>query len=136
MRFNRYISGILILCFSAFLGHNLIPHHHYTDSFDGPVSSACPLQHDDQSGRRGHGVNGLLPPAHCHAFNDVVLEKFSLPETIPVRLQMHLKEIPGQSGISQLPAWNIGSLDESRPLPGNDDPAMVIRALRAPPALG
>ena len=136
MRFQRYIAGILILCFSAFLGHNLIPHHHYTDSFDGPVSSACPLQHDDQSGYRGHGDDGVLPPSHCHAFNDVVLEKFSLPQTIPVRLHMLLMEIPGQSGISQLPAWNDCSLDGYCPLPGHDDPAMVIRALRAPPALG
>ena len=136
MRFNRYITGILILCFSAFLGHNLIPHHHYSDSFDGPVSSACPLQHDDQSGHRGRGGDGVLPPTHCHAFNDVVLEKFSLPETIPVRLQMQFMEIPRQSGISQLPAWNACNPDGSRSLPGHDDPAMVIRALRAPPALG
>jgi hypothetical protein len=136
MRFNRNIAGILILCFSVFLGHNLIPHHHYTDLFGGPVSSACPLQHGDQSGTQDHEGDGILPPKHCHAFNDVVLDKFSVPETIPVRLLMQLMEIPHQTRMSQLPAWNTCSLENSRPLPGYDDPATVIRALRAPPALG
>jgi hypothetical protein len=136
MHFNRYIAGILIFCFSVFLGHNLIPHHHYTDLFGGPVSSACPLQHGEKSGNQDHGGDGVLPPTHCHAFNDVVLEKFSVPETTPVRLLMKLMEIPLQTRISRLPAWNARSLDNSRPLPGYDDPATVIRALRAPPALG
>jgi hypothetical protein len=135
MRFNRYIAGLLIFCFSVFLGHNLIPHHHYTDVFGEPLSSACPVQHGDQSGNRDHGGDGVLPPTHCHAFNDVVLEKFSVPETIPVKLLLQLKEIPLQTRISRLPAWNVLRLDNSRPLPGYDDPATVMRALRAPPAL-
>ena len=136
MRFDRYIAGILILCFSVFLGHNLIPHHHYTDLFGGPVSSACPLQHGEQSENHGHQGDGVLPPAHCHAFNDVVLEKFNAPETNPVRLQMKLMEIPHQTRMSRVPARNTIILDGFRPLPGYDDPATVIRALRAPPVLG
>ncbi len=136
MRFNRYIAGFLILCFSAFLGHNLIPHHHYPDLCGSPVSSACPLQHGNQTGHHDQGCDENLPRTHCHAFNDVVLEKFSVPETIPVRLQMRLMEIPRQTRISQLPAANSRSLDNSLTLPGYDEPAMGIRTLRAPPLFG
>ena len=136
MRLNRYIAGFFILCFSAFLGHNLIPHHHYPDLFGSPVSSACPLQHGNQSGHHDQGCDEDLPCTHCHAFNDVVLEKYNAPVTFPARLQAQLIIIPGQVRIPELPTGNTRSLDNSHALTGYDEPAMGIRTLRAPPSFG
>ncbi len=60
---NRQISLLLILCFSIFLGHNLVPHHHFGGSAN---IDECSLDHVD---------NG--PANHCHAFNCVDLIHYS-----------------------------------------------------------
>ena len=80
MRIDRYITGFLLLCFSVFLGHNLVPHYHLSDSNCSALSTTCPSEqgdrreHDHQSDRNADEENHS---AHCHAFNDVILEKFS-----------------------------------------------------------
>ncbi|MEN8229411.1 MAG: hypothetical protein ABFS38_14730 [Bacteroidota bacterium] len=48
------ISFLLLACFSVFLGHNIVPHHHHTES-----------------------VNCEHHPMHCHAFNGVDFIKYS-----------------------------------------------------------
>jgi len=50
MRVNRYIAGLLLICFSAFLGHNLVPHHHHSEVFNSPIATDCPIEHKDHQG--------------------------------------------------------------------------------------
>lgn len=79
MKVNRYIAMLLLICFSAFLGHNLVPHHHYLEAFLNPISTDCPVQHDAHHGcdqpKDGKDPHQGDPSTHCHAFNDVAFEK-------------------------------------------------------------
>lgn len=79
MKVNRYIAFLLLICFSAFLGHNLVPHHHHSETFLSPIASDCPIQHEDHHGCDQDAEEGEQHsdehPTHCHAFNDVVFEK-------------------------------------------------------------
>lgn len=71
MKAHRYISIILTLCFSVFLGHNLIPHHHHSEQVIVPESTKCPVDHGDTE-------------KHCHAFNDVVFDKYNSIHTLAI----------------------------------------------------
>lgn len=72
MKVRSYISLILSICFSVFLGHNLIPHHHHSEQVNVPVAAECPIDHGDT---HEHDHDGEDFPLHCHAFNDVVFDK-------------------------------------------------------------
>jgi len=78
MNMQRIISAVLLIVFAAFLGHNMIPHHHHESIFHVEDSGCCkhehaglPVQaegqHDDDHAGDGHD--------HCHAFNSVDLQK-------------------------------------------------------------
>jgi hypothetical protein len=70
MHATKYISLVLLICFSAFLGHNLIPHHHHADSAHIDTQGHCPVNHKEH-----HDSDD--PPSHCHAFNDVEFIKIT-----------------------------------------------------------
>jgi hypothetical protein len=83
MKVYRYIALLLLFCFSAFLGHNLVPHHHHAEASLNPIASDCPIEHKDHHSH-DHDEDGENRPAdehptHCHAFNDVVFEKYNAP---------------------------------------------------------
>ncbi len=90
MKVYRYIAIVLLICFSAFLGHNLVPHHHHSEALANPISSDCPIQHEDHHGcdqdkhQEGEEDHADDHPIHCHAFNDVVFEKFDTREVKPL----------------------------------------------------
>ena len=71
---KRYISFLLISCFSVFLGHNLIPHHHHAEQVSVPLATECQEDHQDT---HNHPPDSDHEPLHCHAFNDVVFDKYS-----------------------------------------------------------
>jgi len=79
MQVNRHIAWLLLMCFSAFLGHNLVPHHHHSEAFLNPIATDCPVEHGDHHGCDQDGDaedhHSDQHPTHCHAFNDVVFEK-------------------------------------------------------------
>jgi len=79
MQVNRYIAWLLLMCFSAFLGHNLVPHHHHSEAYLNPIATDCPVQHNDHhdSDQEGDAKDHHSDqhPTHCHAFNDVAFEK-------------------------------------------------------------
>ena len=78
MKVDRYITGFFLLCFSVFLGHNLVPHYHISDIVGNPLASDCSSEHGDQE--KHHNLNDTSTskhPSHCHAFNDVIFEKFT-----------------------------------------------------------
>ena len=89
MKVYRYTGWLLMICFSAFLGHGLVPHHHHGETFLNPIATDCPVQHEDQhcSGQEKH-------PVHCHAFNDVVFEKFQTQVLAPLYGQHLVMAVP------------------------------------------
>jgi hypothetical protein len=76
MKVYRHIALLLLISFSAFLGHNLVPHHHHTEALLNPIATDCPIQHEEHTScdQDAEGVNHHPDehPVHCHAFNDVV----------------------------------------------------------------
>ena len=88
MKSHRHISILLTLCFAVFLGHNLVPHHHHSEVVPVPMSSNCPVDHEDyhrdQNGDHHEGDSETgHHPFHCHAFNDVVFDKYTPPQIEP-----------------------------------------------------
>ncbi len=73
MKGKKQISLLLAICFSVYLGHNLIPHHHHTETINQAGASDCPVHHEDHHDPGGH-------PMHCHAFNSVDMLKYSTYE--------------------------------------------------------
>jgi len=96
MNTNRYIAGLLLICFSAFLGHNLVPHHHHSEVFHTPITADCPFEHGDS---HEHDHDADEHPTHCHAFNDVVFEKYTTPSIRPGTLSMLAMMVPVQSAL-------------------------------------
>ena len=88
MKVYRHIALLLLISFSAFLGHNLVPHHHHTEALLNPIATDCPIQHEDQHScdQDAEGVNHHSEdhPTHCHAFNDVVFEKYNTQVVKPL----------------------------------------------------
>ena len=88
MKIYRYIAILLLVCFSAFLGHNLVPHHHHSETLLSPLATDCPVEHGDHhccdQEADGEDHHPDHPPSHCHAFNDVVFEKYNTQLVKPV----------------------------------------------------
>ena len=102
MNANRYIAALLICCFSAFLGHSLVPHHHHSGVFHTPIATDCPFEHGDHHEHEHDGVtepDAEKHPTHCHAFNDVVFEKYTAPSIRPGTLSMLAMMVPVQSAL-------------------------------------
>ncbi len=79
MKVSGYISIMLLVCFSVFLGHNLVPHHHHAEVVTIPLSIDCPIDHHDHHDAENHPEEA---PVHCHAFNDVVFDTYSSPDIL------------------------------------------------------
>ncbi len=137
MKVNRYIAVLLLFCFSAFLGHNLVPHHHHSEVFHSPVASDCPFEHDDHQGH-DHESDADLDadghPVHCHAFNDVVFEKFSSFVVKPWSIQLQALLAPGNSLVQEVPLVEISIQLISLKLPCDSHTLFGSRTLRGPPA--
>ncbi len=84
MKVYRHIALLLLISFSAFLGHNLVPHHHHTEALLNPIATDCPIEHEDHHScdldKEGVSHPPDEHPVHCHAFNDVVFEKHNTKE--------------------------------------------------------
>jgi len=137
MNIKRYIAGLLLVCFSVFLGHNLVPHHHHSEVFPSPVATDCPFEHGDHLGHDQNSDADINPdehPAHCHAFNDVVFEKYSAPLIKPL---YGFKQIILLSCHTMVPEVAVGltsSPNINLKLPCRSHTDIGTRALRAPPA--
>jgi hypothetical protein len=137
MKLFRHLAYVLLICFSAFLGHNLVPHHHHSEVYLGPVDTDCPFEHEDQHGHgHGHeaGTNPEEHPIHCHAFNDVVFKKYNAPldgtgsgKALGVAVPLQVDSADVHLGPSALKAL------QEPPCCSYTD--MGTRTLRAPPAL-
>jgi hypothetical protein len=65
---QHYIGSLLLLCFSVFLAHNLVPHHHHSELISKLAGQTCPIDHEDHREPGDHAT-------HCHAFNEVTFYK-------------------------------------------------------------
>jgi hypothetical protein len=112
MKVYRYTVWLLMICFSAYLGHNLVPHHHHGEAFVNPISAHCPITHEDQScsdyGTEGENHLPGKHPLHCHAFNDVVFEKFQTQVVRTLYGQQLITTVPCTGPVPD-PAINPGS---------------------------
>ena len=130
MKINRHIAILLSFCFAVFLGHNLVPHHHHTEVVNVPAGSECPVEHgdhhDDDHDAESH-------PIHCHAFNDVVFDKYST-STIQPPVRLIQAVIPAESLTHQDPPAMDGSARYlSLKIPDISLRILGARPLRAPP---
>lgn len=121
MNLHRKIAILLLICFSAFLGHNLVPHHHISEDLFNPLAASSPV---DQH------------PTHCHAFNDVAFDKFNPavynPQSIRILDMVEPEQVCDPDILSLLPASRF-----TFPEPDFSSRAgRGIRALRAPPSFG
>lgn len=104
MTFKRYIAGLLLICFSVLLGHNLIPHHHHSEVFHSPITSDCPFEHGDTHAHdhdAGADHDADEHPKHCHAFNELVFQKHSVPVLRPWTGILTAMMVPGQLILNQ-----------------------------------
>ncbi|MCF8347038.1 MAG: hypothetical protein K9G38_07485 [Bacteroidales bacterium] len=69
------ISFLLLLCFAVIPVHGMVPHQHHTGVILPVGDHSCPSDHHDHD----HDSQEA-PPQHCHAFNEVVFCKTSMPE--------------------------------------------------------
>ena len=117
MKVYRHIVLLLLISFSAFLGHNLVPHHHHTEALLNPIANDCPIQHEDHHScdqeAEGEDHHSEDHPTHCHAFNDVVFEKHntqvikSLPWHNLDMAVFHTDLIPDPSVNSDCYSFNV-----------------------------
>ena len=132
MKAHRYISIFLTLCFSVFLGHNLIPHHHHSEQVIVPVSTQCPVDHGDAD---EHHQDGDHDPLHCHAFNDVVFDKYNSIQFRDLSTHIHALAIPSViAAVAPLPK-EISSIYMQFKIPDKPSDYFGARSLRGPPVV-
>lgn len=137
MKVNRYIAGLLLLCFSAFLGHSLVPHHHHSEVFHSPIATDCPFEHGDHQGHEHDSdvnADAHEHPFHCHAFNDVVFEKFNSFVNKPLTSQLLAIAVSQQTLALEEPQILTSSPFIFLKLPCKSHTDLGTRALRAPPS--
>ena len=126
---------MLLVCFSVFLGHNLVPHHHHSEVFNSPIATDCPIEHGDQHGHdHNSDAEANEHPTHCHAFNDVVFEKYNSPIVKPWSNQVLVKLVSSQTIVPEVPLDLVSSQYIFLKLPCSSHTDIGTRALRGPPA--
>ena len=131
MNIKRYIAGLLLGCFSVFLGHNLVPHHHHSEVFNSPIASDCPFEHGQD---HDSDAEANEHPTHCHAFNDVVFEKYNSPIVKPWSNQVLAILASSQTIVPELPLDLVSSQYIILKIPCSSYTDIGTRALRGPPA--
>ena len=127
-----------MICFSVFLGHNLVPHHHHSEALLNPIATDCPIEHKDHHScdQDAEGVNHPSDehPIHCHAFNDVVFEKYNshiikpLSGYCQIMTVSHADQVPDPPVINEFYRYN------GLKFPLKSIELYGSRGLRGPPA--
>jgi len=80
MKGKQHIALLLLLAFFAYLGHAMVPHHHHDGVLRHTEDSNCTHSHDhDDDASHGDATSHdheEEAPLHCHAFNNLVFEKY------------------------------------------------------------
>jgi len=131
------MAGLLLFCFSVFLGHNLVPHHHHSEVFHSPIATDCPFEHGDHQGHDHDSdtdADTNEHPTHCHAFNDVVFEKYNAPVIKAWTSSLQVIFVSGQTLLPDVPSDLSSGPFIFLKLPCSSHTDIGTRALRAPPA--
>lgn len=132
MKAHRYISILLTLCFSVFLGHNLIPHHHHAEQVIVPVATECPVDHGDT---HEHHHDADHDPLHCHAFNDVAFDKYNTLQIEEVSTNIQTLTIPTEVSREAPVPTEILSFYFQFKIPDKPSDYFGARSLRGPPVV-
>ena len=132
MKAHRYISILLILCFSVFLGHNLIPHHHHSEQVSVPVSTECPVDHGDT---HEHQHDADHDPLHCHAFNDVVFDKYNSIQFRDISTHIQTLTIPTELSVVATVPTELTSAYIHFKIPDKSSECFGTCSLRGPPVV-
>jgi hypothetical protein len=130
MKTHRYISIFLTLCFSVFLGHNLIPHHHHSEQVSVPVATECPVDHGDT---HEHHQNADHKSLHCHAFNDVVFDKYNSIQIGELNARILMLALRSVSCIPAPKHTEVFSSYIQFKIPDKPSEYFGARSLRGPP---
>jgi hypothetical protein len=135
MSANRHIAVLLICCFSAYLVHNLVPHHH-SEIVQSPVASHCDHDHegsDEHERQHDHDRDAKEPSSHCHAFNDATFQKCSAPSIRPWEGVLQTMLVPDQLALTEENQGGSAFRITLRELPCRSAVYLSTRGLRAPP---
>lgn len=127
-KFLKYISVFLFwLAGLTLCAHLIIPHDHH-------ISDASVVEDENCSASERESSHHTGLPDHCHAFNDLVSEKFRIYHIFP-DIQYHLNAFisPSDENASDLPVYCAGIIDLQKPY--IDSYALELFLLRAPPSL-
>ncbi len=136
MEVNRHIAALLLVCFSVFLGHNLVPHHHHSEVVSSPIANECPLDHSDQHGQEHPGDPGTdteKHSTHCHAFNELVFEKYNTQTIRPWISGIPSMLIPGKPALPEENQKPVLQTYTVLKIPFRPEIYLGSRDLRAPP---
>jgi hypothetical protein len=124
----KYIPGFMLwLASLVFCAHMIIPHDHHNPGAFSDQDENCPFSNK----RSGHH-QGF--PVHCHAFNELISEKFSLIHFLPVIQYSYISLTDTTAGSSfelQISYFDTDAYQE--PLPDCLVPGSSL--FRAPPSL-
>ncbi|MCX6302176.1 MAG: hypothetical protein NTW82_08315 [Bacteroidia bacterium] len=116
-----WLAG-LVLC-----AHLIIPHDHHISDASVIEDENCPASERESSHHQGL-------PDHCHAFNDLVSEKFRVYHILPdIQYNLNAFIRPSDENASDLPVYCVGIIDLQKPF--IDSYALELSLLRAPPSL-
>ena len=127
-RFLKYIFVFLLwLAGLTVCAHLIIPHDHHIADASVIEDGNCPA-----SERESSHHSGL--PVHCHAFNDLVSEKFRAFQILPdIQYTLNAFISPLDETASDLPLYCLVIIDLQKPY--IDSYALELFLLRAPPSL-
>jgi hypothetical protein len=118
--FSLWLAG-LVLC-----AHLIIPHDHHITDASVIEEENCPAS-DNESGHH----SGL--PVHCHAFNDLVSEKFRTYQILPeIQYNLNAFSCSYEEITFDLHIYCVRIFDLQKP--HIDSYALEFFLLRAPPS--
>jgi hypothetical protein len=122
-------TSVIFLWFAGLTlcAHLLLPHDHHIDSTFSSQNENCPAS-DNESGHHP----GF--PVHCHAFNDLVSEKFRTYQILPdIQYNLNAFICSSEEIAFDLHIYCVRIIDLQKPF--IDSYALEFFLLRAPPSL-
>ena len=121
--------GVFWLCLAGLVlcAHNFFPHDHHIADTSVIEDENCPASHNESDHHSGF-------PAHCHAFNDLVSEKFRAYQIIH-EIQPNYSSFSclTEAIASDLNIFYVRLFDLHKPI--IDSYALESNQLRGPPIL-
>jgi hypothetical protein len=121
--FSLWFAGLVILA------HLFIPHDHHPDCYVSGNQEAC------HAGNAGHPINSHGFPLHCHALNELTIEKTAtvlfVPCNIPTCNLFFLSF--AESIVPEIPCPGVRIKDLHKPVADSD--YQRLSSFRAPPSL-